>query len=189
MAGFKAFIKGASEFLNEQDTGGFSINPPMTQTASSHAITIRNERGIKIGRIQSWSPTMSRQVDQLFEVHANNTGEPVEQVPQTQNQNRVAVERFELYNFNIGEAFGTPVVGGVVPQESGSSNAIDLVNLTRQVKPFHVREIWRDPFGGIRAYLYVGVWFVDWGITISATDDRIIKARASLQFTRRLRLN
>jgi hypothetical protein len=132
---------------------------------------------------------MTRVIETVYEVQANNTGEPVERVAQIQNTNRISVERYELYTFHLGEAFGVPTVGSGDPAESGSSNAIDLVNLTRQVKPFSVREIWRDPFGGIRAYIYAGVWFSDWGITIAANDDRIIKARATLEFTRRLRLN
>lgn len=190
--GFQSFTKGASDFLTSQDTGGFAPSPPMTQTATSHAITIRTDQGIKIARIQSWSPSIGRTIDQVFEVQANNTGEPVEQVPQVQTSNRVAVERYEMYSLNMGEAFGTPVVSGASGQKplevTGSVNGNDMVSLVRQIKPFNVREIWRDPFGGIRAYVYVGAWFTDWGITIAATDDRIIKARATLQFTRRLRL-
>jgi len=189
--GFKSFIKGASDFLQSQDTGGFAPQPPLTQTASSHAITIRTDAGIKVGRIQSWAPSLSRTIDTIFEVQANNTGEPIERVPQVQGGNRISVERYELYNSHIGEAFGVPTInqGSSSPAESGSSNPIDLVNLTRQIKPFNVREVWRDPFGDIRAYLYVGVWFSDWGVTIAATDDRIVKARATLEFTRRIRLN
>jgi len=185
---FKA-LDDAAEFLRSQDTGGYSVSPPSTQTAMSHAITIRTDRGIKIGRIQSWAPAMTRTIDTIYEVQANNTGEPLERVAQIQNTNRISVERYELYTFHIGEAFGVPTTGGGSPDVTGSSDAIDLVSLVRQVKPFSVREIWRDPFGAIRAYIYTGVWFSDWGITIASNDDRIIKARATLEFTRRLRLN
>lgn len=188
---FKDFVKGTVDFLQQQDTGGYAVNPPLTQTASSHAITIRTDQGIKVGRIQSWGPSLTRQVDTIFEVQANNTGEPLERVPQVQGGNSISVERYELYNSHIGEAFGVPTlnVGSPTATESGSSNSIDMVNLTRQIKPFNVREVWRDPFGDIRAYLYAGVWFSDWGITIASNDDRIVKARATLEFTRRIRLN
>ena len=179
MVDFRGTFRNVSDFLTDQDTGGIAPNPPLTQTATSHAITIRTDRGLKIGRIQNWSPSISRTVDTVFEVNANNTGEPIERVPQIQANNRITVERYELYTFHIGEAFGVPVVNGEV----------DLVNLTRQAKPFSVREVWRDPFGDIRAYLYTGIWFADWGITISSSDDRIIKSRATLEFTRRIRLN
>lgn len=189
---FRSTVRGASDFLTSQDTGGFAPNPPMTQTATSHAITIRTDQGIKIARIQSWAPSMARTIEQIFEVQANNTGEPVEQVPQIQNTNRISVERYELYTFLIGEAFGVPTIAGASGRDpleaTGSVNGNDLVSLVRQIKPFNIREVWRDPFGGIRAYVYTGVWFTDWGITIAATDDRIIKSRATLQFTRRLRL-
>jgi len=189
MGGFETFIKDASDWLTSQDTGGYAPNPPMTQTASSHSITIRTDQGIKVARIQSWSPSMARVVEQLFEVQANSTGEPIEQVPQIQNTNRISVDRYEMYTAHMGEAFGVPVIGSSTsPEETGSVDGNDLVSLVRQTRPFNVREVWRDPFGVIRAYIYVGVWFTDWGITIAANDDRIIKARASLQFTRRLRL-
>lgn len=204
MGGFRSFIRGASDWLTSQDTGGYAPNPPLTQTASSHSITLRTDQGIKIARIQSWSPSMARVVEQLFEVQANNTGEPIEQVPQIQNTNRISVDRYEMYTAHIGEAFGVPTIGSgglsvisarrgvggasASPEETGSINSNDLVSLVRQIRPFNIREVWRDPFGAIRAYIYVGVWFSDWGITIAANDDRIIKARASLQFTRRMKL-
>lgn len=194
MGGFQDFVKNSSDFLTSQDTGGFSTAPPLTQTASSHSITLRTDQGLKIARIQSWSPSMSRTIEQIFEVQANNTGEPLEQVPQIQNGNRISVDRYELYTTHIGEAFGVPTQGAgsggtsVSPEQTGSINANDMVSLVRQIRPFNIRELWRDPFGTIRAYIYVGVVFSDWGITIAANDDRIIKARASLQFTRRLRL-
>jgi hypothetical protein len=174
----KNAAQSASDWLNQQDTGGYVKGPPLTQTASSHAITIKTQRGIKIGRIQSWSPNMARTVDSNFEVNAAATGEPVERVPQIQGTNSISVDRYELYTFHMGEAFGVAVSGGT-----------DLVSLTQQTNPFHVREVWRDPYGNIRAYIYVNCYFSNIGITISATDDRIIKAKATLEFTRRLRLN
>jgi len=170
--------QGISDFFDGIDTGGFSISPPLTQTASSHAISIKTDRGIKIGRIQSWSVNIARTIDTIFEVSISNQGEPAERVPQVQGTNSIAVERYELFTSHIGEAFGTPVVG----------DGTDLVNLTLQARPFHVREMWRDPFGDLRAYAYVGCWFSSIGTTIAANDDRIIKARATLEFTRRIKL-
>jgi len=170
--------QGISDFLNGVDTGGFSVSPPLSQTASSHAISIKTDRGIKVGRIQSWSINMTRVIDTIYEVSLSNQGEPAERVPQIQSTNSIAVERYELFSFHIGEAFGVPVVG----------DGTDLVNLTLQARPFHVREMWRDPFGDLRAYAYVGCWFSNLGITIAANDDRIIKARATLEFTRRIKI-
>lgn len=181
MGVFDPIIRGANavrDALQDQDTGGFGVNPPLTATATSHAITLRTDRGLKIGRIQSWAPALSRDIDTIWEVQAEATGEPLERAPQVQRQNTLSIERYELYTFHIGEAFGVPVINGEV----------DLVNLTRQVKPFNVREIWRDPFSDLRAYAYIGCWFSNWGITIAANDDRIIKARATLEFARRIRL-
>jgi hypothetical protein len=183
MVDFKGTFQGVSDFLRSQDTGGVSLNPPLTQTASSHAVTIRSNKGIKIGRIQSWSPQISRNIETVYEVQQLAVGEPIERVPQNQTGNRVSVERYELYTFLLGEAFGVPISAN-----KAVANAIDLYSLSLQSKPFNVREVWRDPFGSLRAYLYAGCWFADSGYTISATDDRIIKARGTIEFTRRLRL-
>jgi len=177
-----SFLDEARDRLRSQDTGGYPVNPPLTLTASSHSITIKTDKGIKIGRIQSWSPSMSRTIDTVFEVQANATGEPIERVPQVQGTNSISVDRFELYTFHMGEAFGVPVLNG-----SYSGNP-ELVSLIYQVKPFHIREIWRDPTGGMRAYIYTNCWFSSMGITIAATDDRVIKSRGTLEFTRRLRV-
>jgi len=174
---FQSFIQGASDWLNAQDTGGFVKGPPMTQTALSHAITIKSQRGLRIGRIQAWSPNMSRTVDTVFEVQAANTGEPLERVPQIQGTNSISIDRYELYTAHMGEAFNVTI-----------QNGSDMFSLVQQINPIYVREVWRDPFGGMIAYVYVGCWFSSLGHTISATDDRIVKARATLEFTRRLRL-
>jgi len=147
-----AFVKGISDLFTN-DTGGFAPSPPLTETASSHGVTIRTDKGIKIGRIQSWSIQMSRTVDAIYEVQLNARGD-------------------------IGEAFGAPVLG----------DSTDLANLTRQTKPFQIRELWKDPFGSLRGYGYFGCWFSNIGITIAANDDRIIKTRATIEFARRLKL-
>ncbi len=172
-----AFVKGISDLFTN-DTGGFAPSPPLTETASSHGVTIRTDKGIKIGRIQSWSIQMSRTVDAIYEVQLNARGEPAERVPQAQMTNSISVERYELYSFHIGEAFGAPVLG----------DSTDLANLTRQTKPFQIRELWKDPFGSLRGYGYFGCWFSNIGITIAANDDRIIKTRATIEFARRLKL-
>lgn len=167
-----------SDWLNAQDTGGYAKGPPLTQTASSHGITIKTDKGIKIGRIQSWSSNLSRTIDTIYEVQANNTGEPLERVPQIQTSNSISVERYELYTDHMGEAFGVETTG----------DTRDMYTLIQQIKPFHVREVWRDPYGNIRAYLYVNCWFSSLGQTISATDDRVIRARATLEFNRKIKL-
>lgn len=176
------FVEGISDFVGQAgdlfDTGGQPRNPPLSQTATSHAISLRTWRGIKIGRIQSWAPSLARTVDSLYEVQRNNTGEPIERVPQIQTTNTIAIERYELFSAHIGEAFDTPISG----------DNTDLYTLILQTKPLNVREVWRDPFGNIRAYMYVGCWFSDLGITIASNDDRIIKSRATLQFTRKMKL-
>ncbi len=183
MVDFRAFIGK----LRDLDTGSAPINPPLTQTASSHSISIRNQLGLRIGRIQSWSPQMARAVETVWEVNKNAKGEPVERVGQIQGTNTIGIERYEMYTFHTGEAFATPVIDDDNSNNMGNAIGNDLVTLVDQIKPFHIREIWRDPFGSIRAYAYVGCVWADMGITIAATDDRIIKTRATLEFTRKLR--
>jgi len=184
------FLTKEAQALREQDTGGYSVSPPNTRTATSHSIIIRTDRGIKIARIQSWAPAQSRTIDAIYEVNAETTGEPIERVPQIVGTNRISVSRYELYSKHIGEAFGVPTLSNKEFGSSAEGGAEDdLFSLALQFKPFNIREIWRDPFGGIRAYAYLKAWFSDWGVTISATDDRIIKANATIEFTRRIRLN
>lgn len=175
---FEVVVQGVSDFLNQQDTGGSSVSPPLTRTASSHGVTLRTSKGLKIAGIQNWSPSLSRTIDTEYEISGETTGEPLERIPQIISSSRVSIDRYELYASDIGKAFGTPVFG----------SDPDLVSLARQIKPLHVREVWRDPYGGIRAYIYTNAWFSDWGITIAANDDRIIKVRATLEFERRLKL-
>ena len=179
MSAFKEFVQG----VRNNDTGGTPINPPLTQTASSHSIVIKTNRGIKVGRIQSWSPNMAMTVDSEFEVQRLGRGEPIDRINQIQNANSISVERFELYNSFIGQAFGAAI------SNTGGNNGIEMVSLSSQKKPFIIREIMRSPFGEVKAYVYVNCFFSNWGITIAATDDRIIRARATIEFGRRIKLN
>jgi len=177
--GFQSFVKDTSNWINDKiGSPSGPINPPFTQTASSHSIVIKTGDGKKIGRIQSWNPTVSRTIDSIYEVHADATGEPIECIPQIQTTNTIAVNRYELYSAHIGEAFGV---------KTGLSND-DLYTLILQKNPINIREIWRDPYGGLRAYVYAGCYFNSLGQTIAATDDRILKVNASLTFTRKLRM-
>jgi len=169
-------IQSAGAFLN---TGSGPTNPPTTQTASAHSVTIRNAQGLKVGRIQQWNMQLSRVTDQVWEIDQNTKGLPHELTPQIQATNIIQVQRYELYTKFMGQAFGANLLGGVA----------DMYSLSQQVTPFSVRETYVYPSGTIKAYLYSGCYFTEYGRTISATDDRIVKAQATIWFATVVPLN
>ena len=164
-----------------------AVAPPNTVAQMTHAVTIR-VHGQTIGAISEWNPKMTRAVTELYSFdtdtpggseaggvtqYAKLSGEPFEKVPGNVSGMQIEVRRYDIYTTQLETVFGTP----------------DLHMLSNQVNAFHVVEMWTKPNnqGNYQNY-YQGCWFSDLGRTLSATSDRTVNVNATLQFTRRDRI-
>ena len=149
---------------------------PLTKTRLTHALTIRSGNGRVVGAMKAFSPSQSRVIDEEYEVDSQASGLPIDLIPQTVNRREIRVERYDLYNVLMEEAFGST----------------ELVTLADQSRPFSLREVWRGPsgvlVGGQRIYEYLGCWFSDLGRTLAADNDRVSLANATVvwQFRHRV---
>jgi hypothetical protein len=107
---------------------------PNTRARLSHALTIR-ARGKIIGAIHQWAPSMTRDVEQEYEIDRSAVGLPVDLVPQTLSRREIRIARYDTYPTLMEEVFGTS----------------ELVTLCDQFRPFTCREVWIGP--GINALL------------------------------------
>lgn len=146
-------------------------NPPNTAVRTSHAMTIR-ARNITIGVIQNWGINMTRGVTHVYEINSATSGEPIEAVPGNVGGLTINVNRYDLFNRRMEQAFGTA----------------DFEMLGDQNNPFEVRETWRFPNNAVEARAYLGCWFSSVGRTYQATGDRIVNVQAQLTFVRKVRL-
>lgn len=157
-----------------------TITPPNTKTTTSHALTIHAvSTGAMVGAINQWNPQQSLQISPVHEFgqvtgpHGVEAGMPFEKIPGNVSGMTIEVNRYDIYTQRFEEAFGT----------------IDLTVLSNDPNAFDVRESWRAPDpANSYTIVYFGCRFSRLGRTLSATDDRIVKVGATLEYTRPMRL-
>lgn len=160
------------------DPNLFASQVPRTRTRTSHGLLIRVAGGRVIGAVNGFTHSQQRQVDEEFEVDANAKGyAPVDQVPQNITTRTLSIQRYDLWQRPIEEAFGT---------------GFEYINLADQARPFVLRTIWRSPvgslLGGRRVYEYTGCYFTRFGRTMRSDDNRIVNADAEIVYALRRRV-
>lgn len=153
---------------------------PITSIRTSHALTIK-ANGVTIGLINGWNPTQSRTVTPIYEVGADDSGNPVENMPGNITGLSISISRFDTYLLRMEQAFGTS----------------DLVMLTRQNQPFEIFEDWVGPNTTINninladfreRFVYTGCWFTSLGRTLRSDDNRIVNVNATLMYVKKLKV-
>lgn len=154
-----------------------TIQPPNTKTSTSHAMTIIAANQM-IGAISSWAVNQTLPVVGVYEFgqvtgpFGIEAGMPYEKIPGNVGGMTIEVARYDLYTKRIEEVFGT----------------IDLTVLSNDPNAFDVREAWRTPDNTNNyVIIYQGCRFSKIGRTIATTDDRIVKASATIEYTRPLK--
>jgi hypothetical protein len=148
-----------------------ATNPPNTLVRTSHAVTIR-ANGITIGLLQTFSPGMNRQITPIYEINADTSGEPIENVPGNLGGLSISVSRYDLYTKRMEEVFGTP----------------NSAMLSDHNNPFQILELYRWPDNTKESYIYTGCWFSNLGRNMSATDGRVIMVNAQIAYVRKQRV-
>ncbi|KKK91767.1 hypothetical protein LCGC14_2709640 [marine sediment metagenome] len=169
---------------------------PVTQVRTSHALSIK-AGGSTVGLINSWNPAQSRTLTPIYEVGADDSGNLKEYMPGNITGLTININRYDIYNKRMEEAFGTT----------------DLIMLTRQTQPFDLYEIWAIPSknqesseiglarsqvgGGVirtnitpftekELYIYQKCWFTSLGRTLRSDDNRIVNVNATIVYTKKL---
>lgn len=160
------------------DPNAFASQIPRTRTRTSHALLIRVAGGRVIGAANGFTHNQSRQVDEEFEIDANAKGySPVDLIPQNITTRTLSIQRYDLFQRPIEEAFGT---------------GFEYVALADQSRPFVLRTTWRSPvsslLGGRRVYEYTGCYFTRFGRTVRSDDSRIVNADAEIVYALRRRV-
>lgn len=143
-----------------------ALNPPTTIARTSHSLTILGPDGTAIGLIQNWGPNMSRAVTPIYELNADTSGRPVENIPGNLQGLTMNVTRFDIWNRRMEQVFGS----------------VDLYMLSNQKAPFSVRERWVWSDNSIEIWEYAGCYFTSLGRTISATDQRTVLVNSNITY-------
>lgn len=167
---------------------------PLTVSQTTHALALKINNEI-IGAVYQWSPDMTRAVSEHYEFGGDTTGTtpfgkdpgmPFEKVPGNVSGMRIEVARVDLFRKRF-EA----ILPGVDMEET----------LAKNLAWFSVEEVWSFPdvtgangvaipagfpsnlngTGYIKRYL--GCWFAKIGRSLSTTDDRVVKASSSIEYT------
>lgn len=163
------FLSELKDFIDPSPKRS-ATNAPNTQTATSHAIAIR-AGNTDIGRIQSWAPSQTRQIQTLYEINAATNGEIYENVPGNLGGTTIQITRYDLYSARMEEAWGPEFDIGEM--------------LCNQVNPLTIREKWVKPSGEYNVYVYSGCWFSSLGRNFAVQGDRIILVSATLQYEKK----
>ena len=156
---------------------------PETLTRTSHSLTIIGPGNKVIGSINGWNPAQSKTITPVFQIateyNGTVSGDPMEKIPGNVTGQTIAVQRYDLYIDRMEKAFGTAfsaAAGG------------DLMMLTQQDRPFAVQEKWKYPNGTIEVIQYDGCWFSNIGRNFRSDGDRIINVNATLDWTKRRKI-
>jgi hypothetical protein len=147
-------------------------NPPTTApgvgVVTSHSLTMYggSDGSTPIGVIQSWHPQSSRTATHVYEINSDTSGAPVDLVPGNVTGLTITVNRFDVFNSKMEQAFGSK----------------DMAMLTDQTSPFTVKEVWKFVGQSDQVFYYTGCWFSQLGRTMSSTDDRIVKVDATITY-------
>jgi hypothetical protein len=150
-----------------------ATNPPITTARTSHAITIKTDKGITIGLVKQWNPSQNRAITPIYELNVETSGDPLENIPGNVQNLKIKVTRYDLFTTKMEEAFGTA----------------ELVFLSDQDRPFSVQETWRKPDGTTEGWQYTGCWFESIGRNLQSDDTRMVLVDASLAYVRRIKLS
>ena len=142
---------------------------PTTNTRLDHAISIY-VNSVKIGLIQEWSPQQSRGMTPIYELNSATSGNIVEYAPGNMSNQTIAVNRYDLYQKRMEQAWGT---------------GFNIQMLSDQSTSLTITEEWLNPDGTSTICLYEGCWFQQLGRAHSAQGDRITKVNASLVYTKK----
>jgi len=145
---------------------------PLTRIASQHIISIRFQ-GVTVGAVQRWAPRQTRRMTPIYEINTLTSGRRVDIVPGNIEQLQIAVDRYDLFTKRLHEAFGFPA---------------SAINLADHTNPFDVQELWQLPSGLIIGTIYTGCWFSDIGREYTATGDRVIMTRGTIEVTDKMNL-
>lgn len=179
------FLNDAAAFAAEQ----FGVQPsllddalspgriPVTKTRTSHGLTLRVAGGRVIGAVRAFTHSVSRDVEDQWELDAHATGyAPVDIVPGNVVSRTLRIERYDLFV-------------QVMEQVTGSR---ELVTLADQTTPFTLRAHWQSPvgslFGGLRVYQYEGCWFTSMGRAVRSDNDRLVGVDAEIRYQFRRRV-
>jgi hypothetical protein len=148
---------------------------PKTSIRASHAVTIRTSDGTTIGLIQSWAPNQARPTTAVYQLNASDgkvpPGEIYERVPMNITGTTINVNRVDLYNLRMENAWG--------------KNFSAIKMLTDQNNPLEIRELWSNPNDGSKTTLvYQGCWFTSLGRNLPADGDKVVRVNAAIDYVR-----
>jgi hypothetical protein len=142
---------------------------PVTSVRASHSVQIRSG-GTTIGLIQSWAPNQARPTTAVYELNSDTAGNIYERVPMNITGTTINVNRVDLYNLRMEEAWG--------------KNFQLIQMLTDQKFPLEIRELWKNPQDGSSLInVYYGCWFTSLGRNLPADGDKVVRVNAAIDYT------
>lgn len=177
LLGGTALFDGFDAYRAVLDRIQLPQDPPRTVARSSHGAllhaTVGTRRGI-VGMCYKLSFQQAVQTEDIFEIQPSSRGLPVDIVTQNLTTRTISASMFELNGRLFEDVFGT---------------GADLTLLSEASVNLALREIERRPGGRyVHTYQYDGVRITNFGRSMNADDDRIVRVEVSFVWQRRRKL-
>ena len=190
-----AYTSDTNKFLNTQRATGM---PEITDNSSTLPSTSTNievySNGMRIGFVQSFTPSEQRQITKIQELGTEGV---VQSVPGNTNGGQIAIARFAIFNGNLYNALGMTPTGKFAKTEdqinndavvySSTTNTLGnpFKTLKEQRVPLELQVKTRMPDEGANAYYidtYIDCWLSQYSKTI-ASGTITITENATIQYS------
>lgn len=196
IAGTNAYNSASNKWMNTHRASGMT---EVGDNGGALAITSTNiyvySNGMKVGFIQSASPSESRNIVKIQELGTEGV---IQSVPSNTNGGQITVSRFAVYNGNLFSALGLTRGGGFVgKQDSDTSNSSSIQDSTYrtfgnpfktlkdQRVPLEIQIKTRMPAGDTQAWLidtYLDCWLSSYSKSIAAGTITVTE-QATIQYS------
>lgn len=191
-----AYDSSSNKWMNTHRASGMT---EVGDNGGSLAITSTNiyvySNGMKVGFVQSASPSESRNIVKVQELGTEGV---IQSVPSNTNGGQLTVSRLAVYNGNLFSALGLTRAGGFVGKQgsdTSNSNSIQDANyrtfgnpfktLKDQRVPLEIQVKTRMPAGENQAWLtdtYLDCWLSSYSKSIAAGTITVTE-QATIQYS------
>jgi hypothetical protein len=170
-----------AEARNEYGVTVPALSLGMTKTY--HGLTLIDEKGQIVGRVQSFKPTFGkREGKHLWELNAFTFGRPIDYVPGKETGRTISCSRVEIW----GDEFEVAIGPDVDVQRNGLKEWSDLCE---QTVPFIFQDALFQGNSRYRAWEYLGCWFTSKDLSQAQADgDAIYIADIEMAYITRRQL-
>lgn len=146
----------------------YNVTVPATSlelTKTYHGLSIINERGEIVGKVQSYNPVFAaRAGSHVYELNAYTFGRPIDYVPGIESGRTLNCTRIEVWTDEMEVTFGPA-------NDVARTGNAEWIDLCEQTRPFLFQEVIFKGNTQYKAWEYLGCWFKSKSLTAYGAQE------------------